>query len=180
MAAVQVVRFAASTSVPWSNGGGSTRVLVDDGDERGGLWSFRISVAELTGAQPFSSFPGVDRHLTFLGPGTLFIRVNGAPSTLRPREDIRFDGADAVDSEPSISPARDLNVMVRRDVCTARVVQTDGVSTVTPSGSTALWISLQEGGRVRQLRLGELDVARLPLGTPVEVSGRGVLVDILS
>lgn len=178
MSRIEVVRFAASESVVWANGRGSTRVLVDDGRERGGSWTYRVSVAELAGAQSFSHFPGVDRHLTFLGPGALSISVNDAATTLVPFGEIRFGGEDAVRTKPSTSPSHDLNVMARRGVCSADVVQTHGVASLTSTASTALWISLQEGGQVENLWLERLDVARLPLGTPTQVSGAGVLIEL--
>ncbi len=114
-----------------ANGGGSTRVLVDDADE-GREWTYRVSVADLSVHQPFSRFEGVDRHLTFLGPGSLRMTVNGVERTLDRWQEIRFLGEDAVASEPSEPTASDLNMMARRIARTLTVTPTAGVSIISP------------------------------------------------
>ncbi|MBN9183300.1 MAG: HutD family protein, partial [Microbacterium sp.] len=178
--AVEVIRFASRESRPWANGGGSTRVLIDDATTDG-AWTYRISVAELVGMQPFSRFPGVDRHLTFLGPGTLALSIDGVRSALAPFDEVVFRGEDEVVSTPSDPSARDLNVMVRRDQRGLRAARLSGARTLTPSPDAVatVWISLAAGGVVGGRALQELDVALLPGGRPSPVSGRGLLAEVL-
>lgn len=150
-------------------------MLLDDGPE----WTYRVSVADLAGLQPFSRFDGVDRHLTFLGPGSLSMTVNGTPSTLVRHEDIAFAGEDDVMSEPSESAARDLNIMVRRHARTLKARRTQGMGIVTPGeAAVTLWISLEPGGTVAGQSVGELDVALLRAGEDFRIDGAGLVCAI--
>lgn len=179
MSRIDRIRFAGIAPLPWANGGGSTRVLLDDGTP-GVDWSYRISVADLSGAQPFSRFPGIDRHLTFLGPGELSMHVDGDAVALGRHDEIRFPGEADVSSAPSAPSARDLNVMVRRALCRAAVVRTEASTILRPDpyARASLWISLRPGGRLSDLDLAELDVAVLPPGGPVRAEGLGLFVEI--
>ncbi len=174
-----VIRFDALEAVPWVNGGGSTRVIAEDAAANDGEWTYRVSVADLTGAQPFSPFPGVHRHLTFLGPGTLEISVNDVVTTLQPCEEITFEGEDAVRSEPSAHAARDLNVMSRRGRADVLCTQVSGRTVVTPASTARaeLWIAL-EPGEVERTALAMLDASWLVTGRPSAVRGRALLVEI--
>lgn len=173
------MRFASRPPKAWANGGGSTRVLVDDADALVGEWTYRVSVADLSGHQPFSRFEGVDRHLTFLGPGSLRMTVNGVERMLDRWQDICFLGEDAVTSEPSESSARDLNVMVRRGARTLRATPTVGVTTISPSAAVSvMWISLEPGGFVDKQSVAELDLAMLSPTETVKVEGRGLHCEI--
>jgi len=173
---IRIVRFDACEAVPWANGKGTTRVLAVDGADP--EWCYRVSVADLGGAQAFSAFPGIHRHLTFLGPGTLEMRIDGATTTLRPFESVEFAGEDAVHSTASSPGARDLNVMSRRGRRPVRERVLDA-GAVHPAGDAAeaLWIAL-EPGTIAGAEVRMLDVAHLPVGAPVVASGRGLLVEI--
>lgn len=180
MIGVDRVRFVDSEAVPWANGTGSTRVLIDDADARGGEWSYRISVAELVGAQRFSRFEDIDRHLTFLGPGVLSMHVDGRTHLLAELDTIHFNGAADVSSEPSAPRARDLNVMTRRGVCRAEATRTDGRDELAPDprAHAAIWISLTATGRIEGESLDELDLVRLTPGRRWRTDGAGLLVEI--
>lgn len=175
--AVEVIRFDECPAVPWANGKGTTRVLVNDASPDGS-WTYRVSVADLTGAQTFSTFPGIHRHLTFLGPGELALQIEGVATTLGPWESIAFEGEDAVSSAASAPGARDLNVMSRRGRRT--VVEralTAGDVRVSREVERVLWIAL-EPGTVAGIEVGPLDVADLPLGSTVTATGGGLLVEL--
>lgn len=176
---MEIVRFADSVALPWANGKGSTRVLLDD--DTGDGWTYRVSVADLSGRQTFSSFPGVRRHLVSLGPGSLLLNINGVERTLQPLESVEFEGEDAVVSEPSERAARDLNIMVRRDAGTARILDITTLElTVQPesAGRVAFVIALEPGCLVSGCHLQPLDVAILPPGQTTRADGRAVLVQI--
>lgn len=105
---------------PWRNGAGRTRVIASrhDGDEL--LW--RISAADLTGPQPFSPFPGLDRTAALIsgagvdlieGPLCLRLRARGDTAT--------FPGEWAPHPKLTDGPVQLWNVMTRRGHFSARV-----------------------------------------------------------
>lgn len=105
-----------SRRVSWKNGAGSTLELASDAPGPGGEWTWRLSIADVPAAAPFSPFPGVDRFLACLeGPG-LRVERGGAPF-LVPREGaaLAFPGEEAVRGEPLGPGVRDVNLMLRRD-----------------------------------------------------------------
>jgi environmental stress-induced protein Ves len=104
--------------VPWPNGAGTTRELASASDSEGQtLW--RISLADLDHHAPFSTFSGMDRLFTALGPVRL--TIDGTPIDLDPGDQVRFPGEAAVTVALS-RPTRALNVMTRRDACSADVI----------------------------------------------------------
>ncbi|WP_037370493.1 HutD/Ves family protein [Amycolatopsis orientalis] len=104
--------------VPWRNGAGTTRELAaDTGPDGEPRW--RVSLADLLEDAPFSSFPGIDRLFTALGP--LRLTVNGSATDLERGDQLRFAGEDAV-TVALDQPAQALNVMTRRGLYRAEVV----------------------------------------------------------
>lgn len=110
----EVVRFADCPPVPWKNGAGTTRELWARRDVAGDPL-IRISVAEIRGAQSFSSFPGIDRVILQLDGPPMVLTVDGARHPLSPRSPLAFAGEAAVHCEADdMTPAHDLNLMCRR------------------------------------------------------------------
>ena len=71
----QLVRLADAAPVPWRNGGGTTRELAAfPGATR---WQWRISVADVVQAGPFSKFPGVSRWFAVLDGAGVRLRIDG-------------------------------------------------------------------------------------------------------
>lgn len=71
---VEILRQAARTSTPWRNGGGVTFDIARHPPEAGlEDFAWRVSMALVERAGPFSIFPGIDRILTVLR-GTLDLR----------------------------------------------------------------------------------------------------------
>lgn len=105
---------------PWKNGGGITREIavypvgagIDDF-----LW--RISMAEITQAGPFSHFEGVDRHLTVLS-GSLRMDLPDRRHLLHSGDSLAFAGDVPIQAAP-ILPVTDLNVMTRQEQMRAEV-----------------------------------------------------------
>ncbi|MGF6512273.1 HutD/Ves family protein [Paraburkholderia sp. 32] len=128
MAGVTLIRGADLVAAPWKNGGGLTREVAAFPSPGGGQGAasadfvWRVSVAEVAQAGPFSRFDGVDRTLVLLaGAGMLLDELGdaGVASThvLRQPLDIaRFDGATRIDARLVDGATRDFNLMVRRDV----------------------------------------------------------------
>ena len=109
----QLIRHADCPPVPWKNGAGTTRELWTLHDAQGVL--VRISIAEITGAQPFSEFPGTDRIIAQLEGPPMVLTVDGIAHPLSPLTPLPFRG-EAKTSCTLNGPgrARDLNLMTRR------------------------------------------------------------------
>lgn len=108
------------TSQPWKNGGGRTTELAREGPAEGYLW--RVSVAEVERAGPFSAFPGYERTIVLLAGDGMDLTVDGRTVRLdRPLEPFVFDGAAPASCVLRGGPSRDLNVIVDRRRARARV-----------------------------------------------------------
>ncbi|MGH6617093.1 HutD/Ves family protein [Sphingomonas sp.] len=120
----RVLRVADRIARPWKNGGGVTRDVcafpagstMDDFD-------WRLSMAEVREAGPFSSFPGIDRILMVLqGRLELDFGAGDPPIVLSPdTAAYPFPGDVAVDGTPIGGPVTDLNLMVRRGLMTGAI-----------------------------------------------------------
>lgn len=77
---------------PWANGGGTTREV--HRDER-----WRLSIATIAAAGPFSTFPGVVRWFT-VARGSLDLDVSGSRQHLVAGDDLVFGGDAPVVAHP--------------------------------------------------------------------------------
>lgn len=101
-----IIPRTALVAQPWLNGGGVTRIIVDGGD-------FRLSLATIDRAGPFSRFAGMVRHFAVVA-GQVLLRPYGV--ALGPASaPWRFSGDDAVDAELPAGPAQALNLIARDD-----------------------------------------------------------------
>lgn len=115
---MQVIRLADCPPVPWKNGAGATRELWRKDDANGLL--IRISVAEITGDQPFSRFPGIDRTILQLDGPEMILSMDGKDHRIA--TPFAFPGEAHVTCRLSApGTAHDLNLMVRRDTCRGRM-----------------------------------------------------------
>ncbi|HWA91323.1 MAG TPA: HutD family protein [Rhizomicrobium sp.] len=111
---MRILRAADRVAMPWKNGGGITReVMVSP--ERAGFDSFdwRVSIAEVREAGPFSLFPNIDRVLTIL-EGHMRLAFDDREVVLEAGVPFAFAGDVACHGTPLGGPVIDLNVMVRR------------------------------------------------------------------
>jgi len=101
--------------VPWRNGLGSTLEVATDAAETGAPWTWRLSFADVPSRAPFSSFPGIDRHIAVL-EGAGLVLERGAARIDAPREGaaFAFAGEDAVVGEPIGTGVLDANLMLDR------------------------------------------------------------------
>lgn len=102
--------------MPWKNGGGKTMqiaVYPEAADMDGFVW--RISIATVTQAGPFSAFPDTDRTLAILeGSGLVLAIGEQPPLVLTPEsEPLSFAADQPVMAQPVDGAVTDLNVMVR-------------------------------------------------------------------
>jgi hypothetical protein len=99
----------AATPVPWRNGAGSTRQLVDDPA------GWRLSVAELEQDAAFSDFPGLDR--IFLPLVEVLLYLDGERHPVDRNTATTFPGEASVAMELVAGPGRAVNLMTTRGRC---------------------------------------------------------------
>ena len=138
-------------AMAWKNGGGVTREIVrepagaslDDFD-------WRVSVADIAAAGPFSRFVGIDRHLLLLeGDGVNLTSVEAGLDVNLLADDtvLAFSGDVDMDSQLLGGAVRDFNVMTKRGVWQAQVsVWTEAASIQAQAG-----LVLQTVGQARCL-----------------------------
>lgn len=102
--------------MPWKNGlGNTTEIAVHPPDAALTDFTWRLSIADLAASGPFSTFPGYDRILVQLdGPPMALEHEGVGEQRLTLLEPHRFAGELATHAAAS-GPARDFNVMARRD-----------------------------------------------------------------
>ncbi len=109
-----IFRFADCPPVPWKNGAGTTRELWARRDSAGAAL-IRISIAEISGAQDFSTFPGIDRVILQLDGPRMVLTIDGSPHPLAPLTPLPFAGEARVTCRmDGPGQAHDLNLMCRR------------------------------------------------------------------
>ena len=113
---IELLPAAARAAVPWRNGGGVTREVAAHPKGSGfDTLDWRVSIAQVRSAGPFSSLPGLDRRLAVL-EGTLSVVIGQAPEVrLSPATPaLHFPGEVPVQAHPVDGPVMDLNIMTRR------------------------------------------------------------------
>jgi environmental stress-induced protein Ves len=129
---------AALPATPWKNGGGTTREIVCQ-PAGAGMDSFdwRISIASITQAGPFSAFPGVDRVIMLLDGAGVRLQAAGIDHALdTPGQPFAFSGDLALDCDLLGGTSTDFNVMARRSRLRAEVQVLHAASPIpaTPRG----------------------------------------------
>jgi environmental stress-induced protein Ves len=122
MATLTLIRGAQLVASPWKNGGGVTReVAAFPADAGLDTFVWRVSVADVAQAGPFSRFAGIDRTLVLLsGAGMLLDEAQSGDAATthaltQPLDTARFAGEARIDARLVDGPTRDFNLMVRRD-----------------------------------------------------------------
>ncbi|MBN6729543.1 HutD/Ves family protein [Burkholderia multivorans] len=205
--AAALIRAADLVASPWKNGGGVTREIAAGfpeaghadapgaaapgaGAPRGGAldtFVWRVSVADVGAAGPFSRFDGVDRTLVLLsGAGMTLAEAGGRRHVLdAPLARADFAGESAIDATLHDGPTRDFNLMTRRSAArgtldvwrtgTHRVAHADTVLLFCAAG--AVEVALDDA----RFALEEMDTLRLdgpPRALDVVVSGGGALLAV--
>lgn len=125
---MRILRAAERFPSPWKNGGGITFEVASYPQESTiEDFGWRISMAEVHDAGPFSEFPNVDRQLAVLD-GHLMLEVQGRRiMELRPNSPVvRFPGDLAARAYLPFGPVSDLNVMTRRGVFQSDITRHSG------------------------------------------------------
>lgn len=140
---MRIVRAADYRLMPWKNGGGVTRevlVELDPADPSQFLW--RISIATVAQAGPFSRFPGIDRSIAVLDGAGMRLDVDGKPVSVLPGDaPFRFSGDADVFSELIDGETTDLNVMTRRGSFVHDMRRIDGAATFAADASLTVLIA---------------------------------------
>ena len=118
---------------PWRNGAGWTRPVCSR-EVDGQPW-WRVSVADITAAGPFSQFEGMDRTAVMVR-GTRLCLSNAGHRLVfdGPGSLLQFPGEWALQCDAPGEPARLLNIMVRRGSAEARVLVVAGEASTLPAG----------------------------------------------
>ncbi|KAF1007066.1 MAG: Protein Ves [Luteibacter sp.] len=114
---MKIVPFNELKAVPWKNGLGITREIAVSPEGAGMdefLW--RVSIADVDTASPFSTFSGIDRTIVLLeGDGfTMTLDGDREHALTVPCEPFAFPGEAKVDVTLAGGATRDFNLMVRR------------------------------------------------------------------
>lgn len=114
----RVLPASARRRMPWKNGRGWTLELCSDAPASDATaWSWRLSIADVPEAGPFSRFDGVDRWIACVdGPG-MRVCVDGRWHQVPTRgAALAFAGEAVAAGEPEAPGVRDANLMVMRGV----------------------------------------------------------------
>ena len=111
---------AGHRRMPWANGGGTTAEVAtgphDTSTAHGEPWHWRLSIADVDADGPFSSLPGIDRHILVAHGDGMALSVDGTTHLVRPGEPpLPFAGEAVTTCRLLGGPINDLNLMVRRD-----------------------------------------------------------------
>jgi environmental stress-induced protein Ves len=112
-----IIRAQDCPPQPWKNGLGTTReIAVHPSGASGEDFLWRVSIASVDSAAPFSAFPGIDRHIALLdGAGFTMTLDDGRTHALTtPYAPFAFPGEAKVAVTLADGPTRDFNLMVRR------------------------------------------------------------------
>jgi environmental stress-induced protein Ves len=144
--ATSVIRAKHLVAKPWKNGTGVTREI-DTHPPGAGLESFawRISLADVADAGPFSQFDGVDRTLVLLaGEGLRLTQTDGRVYKLSKLLDVvGFPGDSRIEAELVNGPTRDFNLMVSRKSVRADLTVWRGGPFETQGANTLLLFCAQ-------------------------------------
>jgi environmental stress-induced protein Ves len=139
-------------TMPWKNGGGNTTEIArapagDSLDD----FEWRISMAQVAAAGPFSRFAGVDRSIAILDGDGLVLAIEGQGETRLDRSSPPFAFAADVPVTASLTggPIIDFNVMTRRGRYRHRLTRAryEESGTLAPASDVTV-IFVVEGGAV--------------------------------
>jgi environmental stress-induced protein Ves len=135
---------ATLPATPWKNGGGTTREIVCQPPGAGmDSFDWRISIASITQAGPFSAFPGIDRIIMLLDGAGVRLQAPGIDHALDiPGQPFAFSGDLALDCALLGGPSTDFNVMTRRSRLRAEV-QVLGAAQQIPASAQGLLLALR-------------------------------------
>ncbi|TCW80472.1 histidine utilization protein HutD [Burkholderia sp. SRS-46] len=186
--AAAMIRAADLVASPWKNGGGVTREIAAFPPGAAlDAFAWRVSVADVAAAGPFSRFDGIDRTLVLLsGAGMTLEAADGACHVLdAPLARADFAGETAIGATLHDGPTRDFNLMTRRATTRGSVAAwRAGTHRVARAGTVLLFcaagpVQVELDGTTHTLE--ELDTLRLDgpqRAFDVAVRGDGALLAV--
>lgn len=155
---MKIIRFDELKAVPWKNGLGITReITVEPGGATMDDFVWRVSIADVDTASPFSRFHGIDRTIVLLeGDGfTMTLGGERKHALTTACVPFAFAGEEAVEVELAGGATRDFNLMVRRGAVLGAIEVINGPSTATLDSDTALFYLAQGNAMVEDLAMIE-------------------------
>jgi uncharacterized protein len=163
----------------WANGGGWTSEIVAWPSPTN--WEWRLSVADVEQAGPFSTFPDIDRTIALLEGNGFALTVGEHPtmSITERYSPFEFRGDDETMCALIDGPVQDLNLMVRRSTLTKRL---EFAEVTTPSQLVGVDAVLVLSGHVRidGHRLERFDALSLASVDSLEVTSVGDVPAVLA
>lgn len=112
-------------TAPWKNGGGVTREIVCWPPGAGlDTFDWRVSIATIGSDGPFSAFPGIERVITLLEGGGVYLASDDGTIDHRldtPLQPYAFPGEARIHAHLLAGECEDFNVMMRLASCRAQV-----------------------------------------------------------
>ncbi|MFM0212089.1 HutD family protein [Paraburkholderia sediminicola] len=192
-ATTTLIRGADLVAAPWKNGGGVTREVAAF-PAGAGLDAFvwRVSIADVAQAGPFSRFAGIDRTLVLLSGAGMLLDEKVETSTTntlaltQPLDIAQFAGEAQIDARLVEGATRDFNLMVRRGAAVGETEVWRGATQHTLSADVVLLfcasgsVSVTLGGEVQPHVLEADDTLRIdtPRALSCAVTGTGALLAI--
>jgi uncharacterized protein len=147
-ACMNILRESGFAAVPWKNGGGVTREILRAPAEPG-AFDWRLSLATIGSAGPFSSFEGYHRTLVLVaGAGVeLHFTQHGTSRLSTPGQAVSFDGAWQTSCTLLDGPSTDLNliVSVQRAQSASRVMALTGEQVIQTADWTEVFVCCLSG-----------------------------------
>ncbi|MFL9865903.1 HutD family protein [Paraburkholderia fungorum] len=193
-ATATLIRGADLVAAPWKNGGGVTREVAAFPVSAGlDAFTWRVSIADVAQAGPFSRFAGIDRTLALLsGAGMLLdetdagVQAVKTHALIQPLDIARFAGEAQIDARLVDGATRDFNLMVRRGAAVGETevwrgathctLSADVVLLFCASGSVSVTLGDETGAHVLEAD----DTLRIdtPNALSCTVKGTGALLAI--
>lgn len=133
--------------MPWKNGGGVTREIVCQPKGAGmNDFDWRVSIAHIASDGPFSVFPGVDRIITLIGGGGVYLQSSDGnvdhllDKALAP---FAFNGETDINASLMSGDCHDFNVMTRRSKCSGVSLQIVHSACEWPTASQGLFMAVR-------------------------------------
>ena len=136
-----IIRLSDCPLQPWKNGLERTReIAVQPSADGSDAFLWRVSIAEVDSAAPFSRFPGIDRQIALLdGNGfTMMLDDSHTHALTTPFAPFAFAGEASVAVTLVDGPTRDFNLMVHRAQARGEVLVLQGPVTHLPDPATVL------------------------------------------
>lgn len=107
---MEIIRHASLKAAPWA--GGTSRQIAAGPDPKN--WDWRLSIADIAKAGPFTPMPGIDRIITVVEGELIALTVDGVEQALEKYRPFRFSGDSQTSASLPTGALKDLNLLTRR------------------------------------------------------------------